>query len=149
MDSATEKSVLRSPCGMCILRNLLAGIERERSRGRQAHHKPTDDGPSGAQCTRLSCSRNVSCDRGFERLQIQGKRSIHHGLRLQQYNNFTLLKSSADTHRKSALAFSNPWLELSARHQKRKVRPLLQPHTTCERTFHTPDSLPKRSFSSR
>jgi hypothetical protein len=58
------------------LSNGLLWVERERSRGTQAHRKRTDDEPSEAPCTRLSCSRNVSCNRGFEQLQIHGERSI-------------------------------------------------------------------------
>jgi hypothetical protein len=77
IDIATEEAVLRSPGGMRILRNLLAGIERERNRGKQAHGKPTDDGPSEAPSTLLSCSKNVSYNHGLEQLQIHGERSIH------------------------------------------------------------------------
>ena len=56
------------------LSDRLLWIERERSRGKQAHRKPTDDEPSKAPCTWLSCSRNVSCNHGFEQLQIHGER---------------------------------------------------------------------------
>jgi hypothetical protein len=94
----------------------LLWVERERRRGKLAHRKPTDDGPSKAPRTELSCSRNVSCNHGLEQLQIHGERSanglIHPRISALAVNNLTLLKSSTGTRRKTAPASSNPWLEL-------------------------------------
>jgi hypothetical protein len=55
------------------LRDGLLWVERERGRGKQAQREPTNDRPSEAPCTRLSYSRNVSCNRGLEQLQIHGE----------------------------------------------------------------------------
>jgi hypothetical protein len=71
-----RSAILFRPCGMDELSDGLLWVERERSRGKQEHRKATDDAPSEAPCTRLSCPRSVSCNRGFEQLQIHGERSI-------------------------------------------------------------------------
>jgi len=55
----------------------LLWVERERSRGKQTRRKPTDDEPSGAPCTQVSRSRNVSCNGGLRQLQIHGERSTN------------------------------------------------------------------------